>query len=587
MMRTEWNLDKLYLGFDSEDFQRDLQLFDQIVDEIVAMGDAYDNDEQKVEKLRNYILISQRLQTLADRLIGFASLRQATDSTNLEALKVMNRLQTKATQIKFVEAKFCKWVGKLPNLEATLQSDPLLQEHAFHFRELAMEAKRMLDDQTEALLAKLRQNGSMAWGRLQSLLTSTLSVTYEGKEMTLSEVRNLAYEPDPEVRKNAYLAELKAYEKIEKPIASAINSIKGEVNTLTEARGYKSALEESLTKSRIKETTLQSMIEAMEQFLPVFRSYLKRKAELLHHKNGLPFYDLFAPLGKTQKKFTIPEANAYILKNFRTFNTRLPEMVERAFTEGWVDYLPRKGKVGGAFCANLPSIKESRVLTNFDGAFGDVITLAHELGHAYHGETIFSESIINGEYPMPLAETASIFCETIVNQAAFKDASSKEEQIYLLEASLQDATQVIVDILSRFYFESALFSGRKHTLFDENELKDMMIEAQKKSYGDGLDPEFLHPYMWVCKSHYYSGYLSFYNWPYAFGLLFAKGLYAKYLQDQARFIPLYDELLSNTGKMSVEAVAKIAGIDVETPEFWHQSLGLLKNDIDLFLRLTR
>jgi pepF/M3 family oligoendopeptidase len=587
MMRTEWNLDKLYLGFDSEDFQRDLQLFDQIVDEIVAMGDAYDNDEQKVEKLRNYILISQRLQTLADRLIGFASLRQATDSTNLEALKVMNRLQTKATQIKFVEAKFCKWVGKLPNLEATLQSDPLLQEHAFHFRELAMEAKRMLDDQTEALLAKLRQNGSMAWGRLQSLLTSTLSVTYEGKEMTLSEVRNLAYEPDPEVRKNAYLAELKAYEKIEKPIASAINSIKGEVNTLTEARGYKSALEESLTKSRIKETTLQSMIEAMEKFLPVFRSYLKRKAELLHHKNGLPFYDLFAPLGKTQKKFTIPEANAYILKNFRTFNTRLPEMVERAFTEGWVDYLPRKGKVGGAFCANLPSIKESRVLTNFDGAFGDVITLAHELGHAYHGEAIFSESIINGEYPMPLAETASIFCETIVNQAAFKDASSKEEQIYLLEASLQDATQVIVDILSRFYFESALFSGRKHTVFDENELKDMMIEAQKKSYGDGLDPEFLHPYMWVCKSHYYSGYLSFYNWPYAFGLLFAKGLYAKYLQDQARFIPLYDELLSNTGKMSVEAVAKIAGIDVETPEFWHQSLGLLKNDIDLFLRLTR
>jgi oligoendopeptidase F len=262
-------------------------------------------------------------------------------------------------------------------------------------------------------------------------------------------------------------------------------------------------------------------------------------------------------------------------------------MVERAFTEGWVDYLPRKGKVGGAFCANLPSIKESRVLTNFDGAFGDVITLAHELGHAYHGEAIFSESIINGEYPMPLAETASIFCETIVNQAAFKDASSKEEQIYLLEASLQDATQVIVDILSRFYFESALFSGRKHTVFDENELKDMMIEAQKKSYGDGLDPEFLHPYMWVCKSHYYSGYLSFYNWPYAFGLLFAKGLYAKYLQDQARFIPLYDELLSNTGKMSVEAVAKIAGIDVETPEFWHQSLGLLKNDIDLFLRLTR
>ena len=328
------------------------------------------------------------------------------------------------------------------------------------------------------------------------------------------------------------------------------------------------------------------LIETMEAYLPVFRSYLKRKAKLLGHKNGLPFYDLFAPIGSASKTFSIPDANEYILKNFRTFNERLYQMAKKAFAEGWIDYLPRKGKVGGAFCANLHVIKESRVLTNFNGAFGDVITMAHELGHAYHGEAIFDESILNANYTMPVAETASTFCETIVNQAALKDATTKEERIYLLESSLQDATQVIVDILSRFYFEKALFEGRRQTLYDAEELKNMMLDAQKKSYGDGLDEGKLHPYMWLCKSHYYSGTLSYYNFPYAFGLLFAKGLYAKYLEDREVFVPMYDKLLAATGKNFVEDAAMIANIDVTDKVFWQGSLELLKADVDLFLKLT-
>jgi len=306
----------------------------------------------------------------------------------------------------------------------------------------------------------------------------------------------------------------------------------------------------------------------------------------LGHKNGLPFYDLFAPIGNVNKTFTVEEARDYIIYNFGTFSPRLREMAERAFHDGWIDFFPKKGKVGGAFCANIHSIKESRVLTNFKGSFGDVITLAHELGHAYHGENIFTESILNSEYTMPVAETASTFCETIVNKAALKDSTSKEEKIYLLESSIQDYTQVIVDILSRFYFEKSVFEGRKSTLFDENELKELMIDAQKRTYGDGLDSAQLHPYMWLCKSHYYSGGLSYYNFPYAFGLLFAKGLYSAYLKDKKNFVPLYDKLLSATGKNSVEDAAKIAGIDVSSKEFWISSLELLKSDIDDFLKLT-
>ena len=583
-MKTTWNLDKLYRSFEAPELQADLVKFDQMVDD--AKQVVFSGYEKKAHQLENYLHQSIEIQLIASKLFHFASLSQATDSTNVTAMKMMNRLHMKITELTIVESQFKKWLKDYPDIDQDIKRYPLLKEHEFFLKETIALASHLFDDATENLVAKLKQNGSVAWERLQSLLTSTVAVDLDGKEITLSEVRNMAYSPDPEVRKKAYEAELAAYQKIEKPIAYAINGIKGEVNTLIEARRYPSVLDYTLEQNRLRRETLDVMLETMEEYLPIFRLYLKRKAELLGHKQGLPFYDLFAPMGKASKTFTIPEANDYILKNFGTFSPRLYDMAYKAFHEGWIDYLPKKGKVGGAFCANLIPIKESRILSNFDGAFGDVITLSHELGHAYHGEAIFGESPLNTEYSMPVAETASTFCETIVNKAALNDASSADEKIFLLESSLQDSTQVIVDILSRFYFESALFEGRKSTLFDENELKAMMLDAQMRSYGDGLDPDKRHPYMWLCKSHYYSGNLSFYNFPYAFGMLFAKGLYAKYLEDKEAFVILYDELLASTGKTMAEDTAMIAGIDITKKEFWKGSMEILKEDIDLFLALT-
>ena len=582
-----WNLNKLYTSFEDEQLKKDTEHLFQLVDEEKASVTLLENYDNKEQKLVTMLQKQIELITLADRLFHFVSLEEATDSTNQTAIKLLNKLQVKITELTKAETKYKQWLRDYPNLQEDINQNPFLKEHEFHLLEQVSQASHMLDDATESLIATLKQTGSMSWGRLQSLLTSTLAVSYEGKEITLSEVRNLAYDPSQEVRRKAYEAEIKAYESIEKSIAFSLNSIKGEVNTISKLRGYASPLEQTLTQSRMQEKTLNAMLEAMNEYLPIFRDYLKRKATLLGHKNGLPFYDLFAPVGNIAKQFTIEEANEYILKNFKTFNNRLYEMAKKAFNEGWIDYLPKKGKVGGAFCANIHAIKESRVLTNFTGAFGDVITIAHELGHAYHGENIFTESILNADYTMPVAETASTFCETIVNKAALKDATSTEEKVYLLESSIQDYTQVIVDIMSRFLFEKSVFEGRETTVFDETELKDMMLDAQRKTYGDGLDKDYMHPYMWVCKSHYYSGGLSYYNFPYAFGLLFAKGLYAIYKENQTEFVKMYDLLLGATGKNFVEDAAMIAGIDITKKEFWEGSLALLKEDIDLFLELTK
>ena len=276
----------------------------------------------------------------------------------------------------------------------------------------------------------------------------------------------------------------------------------------------------------------------------------------------------------------------FIIEQFKTFSSRLSDFTQYAYDHQWLDVVPRSGKRGGAFCSNLHAIKESRILSNYNGSFSNLTTLAHELGHAYHGYNLIDESILNSRYPMPIAETASIFCETIVVNAAMKKVSD-EEKMAILEASISDAGQVIVDIYSRFVFESALFDKRKDTVLSVNDLKQLMIMAQKEAYGDGLDNDVLHPYMWINKPHYYSAGLNFYNFPYAFGLLFAKGLYAQYLVEGESFVKKYDDLLNATGKELIADVAKRVNIDVTKPDFFRQSLDLIVKDIHQFIQLSK
>ena len=338
----------------------------------------------------------------------------------------------------------------------------------------------------------------------------------------------------------------------------------------------------TLQQSHMKKETLDALLQAIREYLPAFHRYLRHKAKLLGHKDGLPWYDLFAPIGETSNQFTIEEAKDYLMKRFRSFSKDLADMVEEAFDHAWIDFYPRKGKVGGAFCENIPTIKQSRILMNFTGNFSDVVTLAHELGHAYHGMLIQDHLPLNRDYSMPVAETASTFNEAIVMEAAIKEADDREK-IALIEGQLQDVTQIICDIYSRYLIESAVFEKSKEGFLFADEISQIMLEAQKEAYGDGLDHKYLHPYMWVVKSHYYSENLSFYNFPYAFGGLFARGLYEKYKMEGEDFLPKYRALLNATTVMSVEDSAKQADIDLEDPQFWRTSLKAYETLIDDFI----
>lgn len=584
-----WSLDDLYTSFDSKEFKKDVEKIASSIEHIRSWSeDNFSTYENSKEKLEYYIKFKNELGDLMVKTRGYSALSLSVDVKNEKALKALESLENLSTMLAEPETKFKRWLLNMPDLEETIQSSSYLKEHEFFIKETIKEAMHLLSEKEEAIIAKMKNTGSEAWAKLHDLLTSTLlvdiNINGEKKELPLSVVRNMAYDKDPYIRKTAYFAELNSYKKIEDASAACLNGIKGEVLTVTELRKYSSSLEMTLQRSRMDFETLRAMLEAIEEYLPEFRRYLKEKAHLLGHKNGLPFYDLFAPVGKLDKKFTFDEAKEFIVENFNSFSEDLARFAKKAFENSWIDAEPREGKRGGAFCYNLHPIKQSRILANFDGSFSNVLTLAHELGHGYHGHLLANETLINSRYPMPIAETASIFNEHIIVNSALKTAS-KEEKLSIIENSLQRSTQTIVDIYSRFLFEDEVIKRRKGHSLSVEELKQIMIEAQKKTYGDGFDQNYLHPYMWINKPHYYDADLNYYNFPYAFGELFVKGLIYKYNQEGKKFVEEYKNLLSQTGKKNLFDLGKIVGFDLHSKDFWRKSLDVIKEEINQFISL--
>ena len=582
-MNEVWNLDPIYKGFDDPAFEADVakakELIGQYTDFMAGLG-----EKDPVDGLHGAIELEEVISQLIGKLASYASLRQSTNTRDPEAASQLGRLMAMYSALAAPEAAFKDWASKLPNLMELVEQDELLKEYRFMFSKIAESSRYLLAGRGEEIMARMRLSGGSAWSDLQGYLTSTVPVNYNGNTTNLSAIRNLAYDPDPAVRKAAYEAEIACYDRIKDAVAFALNSIKLETISDCKLRGYESPLARTLKHSDMKQETLDAMLSAMDEYLPKFWQYLKAKGKALGHENGLPWYDLFAPMGSTAQKYTTQEARDMLVSLFSTFDAELADMVATAFDNAWIDFYPRDGKSGGAFCAGVECLGESRILTNYDGMLTDVVTLAHELGHAFHNLCIKDHRPLNLDYSMPVAETASTFNECVVMAAAIREAKDDGERLALIESQLQDATQIICDIYSRFRFEAMVFENREEKFMNADALCDLMTTAQKQSYGDGLDHDCMHPYMWVCKGHYYGP--TFYNFPYAFGGLFARGLYAQYKEEGASFVPKYKKLLHTTPVATVEEVAKVADIDLTDRKFWCGALQTIADQIDLFCQLV-
>ena len=343
----------------------------------------------------------------------------------------------------------------------------------------------------------------------------------------------------------------------------------------------------AIDMAHIDRQTLEAMLGAMQDSFPMFRRYFNAKAKYLG-KEKLPWWDLYAPVGTIKSDFTFDEAKDLILTNFGRFSPRMEAFARNAFEHNWIDAEQRDGKRGGAFCMDVPGVGESRILSNFDGTFDQVSTLAHELGHGFHNDCAVKagKTEIQKFTPMTLAETASIMCETIVTSALMKEVKNPQEELAILESQLTGDAGVIVDIYSRYLFEKEVFERREKAELNADELCEIMLNAQLATYGDGLDERFLQKWMWTWKPHYYSGGLSFYNFPYAFGLLFATGLYAIYQKRGEPFVNDYIDLLASTGEAPAADLAARFGIDIRTRAFWEDSLKVSAKRVDRFCELV-
>ncbi|MGQ9547973.1 MAG: M3 family oligoendopeptidase, partial [Roseiflexus sp.] len=529
---------------------------------------------------------------LNDLLEQFSTLRAyvysfvATDSRNDQAQATFSLLMREGVRLTKLLRRLTAWLGGL-DVETLIRRSTVARNHAYLVHRATEEARHLMSPAEEELAAELDLSGGIAWARMYQNLTSQILVPIERDgqtiELPMSQVRNLARDPDRAVRRSAHEAELAAWERAALPLASALNSIKGQVLTLSRRRRWGSPLEASLFDNGIDRATLDAMMTVAREFFPDFRRYLRAKARLLGLER-LAWYDLFAPVGSGGRSWRFSDAGSFIVAQFTRYSPRMGDFAARAFRERWIDAEPRSGKVGGAFCMSLRS-DESRILLNHDSTADSMFTLAHELGHAYHNLNLAQQTMLNRDTPMTLAETASIFCETIVRNAALQDAG-RDEALEILEAFLSGACQVVVDITSRFLFETALFEQRATRDLSVAELCALMLDAQKQTYGDALDEHTLHPFMWAVKGHYYSSGFSFYNYPYMFGLLFGLGLYAIYQRASDAFQARYDDLLASTGLESPLELAARMGIDLRSPAFWRASLEIIRRDIDRFESLA-
>ena len=582
-MKTNWDLTVFYKDFDDPEFKDDLARLPKEIDAFTAAIAAPAEDE--VSKLVSLVHQEEALSCLFERLSMMIELNFAVDANNKLANAALAPLMRANMDSSLAANAFSRYLASLDNLDAIIDADDELKARAFALREAAEDAKHQLPEALEKPVLKMQLSGGEAFSHLRDKLDATLLVDYDGKQIPLSAVRALAYDGDADTRRRAYEAELASYKKIELPMSFCLNNIKAEGETMAALKGYKGVLDMALAHSRMDEKTLEAMWTAIREALPEVREYFKAKGRLLGHENGLPFYDLFAPVGQSTRTYTVEEARALLLDLFGKFCPEMGEMMRTAFDEGWIDMFPREGKSGGAFCSGYYAKNISRVMTNFAGSASDVSTLAHELGHAFNNRMLHHKPIMMTETPMPLAETASTFNETLLISQLLKTATP-EEELTLLDSCLTEQTQTMVDIYSRFLFEQKVVAAQADHALDVDELKETMLWAQEQSYGDGLDPEYRHPYMWACKSHYYSTGVHFYNFPYAFGGLFARGLYARYEKEGEAFVPVYCDLLSRFGSDTIANVTASVGIDVTTPDFWREAVESVLVQVRRFVELA-
>ena len=507
---------------------------------------------------------------------------------------VLGQVADLYSQIQQIETILTKKMVSLSDEEwSKLLEDDFLKEVSFALNERRDEGKRLLSEAEERIISELNKDGITAWGRLYDTVVSIMTIPFTDKdgktvELSVGQAMNRMYsDPDPEVRKQIFNNWEKAWEKYAPIFADTLNHLDGYRLTLQKLHNRKHFLEEPLEYNRMKEETLNAMWDAVAKNKKPFIDFLNQKAKVLGLEK-LGWQDVDAPVAIGDAKpprFTYDEACDFIIEHFSSFGPKLASFAKHALENRWVEAEDRPNKRPGGYCTQLPEFEEARIFMTFTGSASDMSTLAHELGHAFHSHVMKDLPMLNRDYAMNVAETASTFAETIIANATLANANTKEEKITLLNMKLENATAMFLNIHARFIFEKAFYEERMKGFVPVQRLNELMVNAQKEAYCDALAS--YHPHFWCSKLHFFISGLPFYNFPYTFGYLFSLGIYAEYLKNPEGFEEKYIGLLRDTGSMKVEDLAmKHLGVDLTKPDFWEGGIQIMAKEVEEFIRLT-
>lgn len=582
-----WDLEVFFKGgSSSEGFAAHLQEIENHI--ILFEKEVHNwqpvNDVSDVEKLSAHIALFEKTAKKLRQAGAFVSCLEAQNTSDKKA--GMHRAAITGLSAAFQSALTVfdgKLTGYKDEVWKELMAAEALSELAFVLTERREQAAEKLSEAEESLINALGVDGYHGWGQMYDVIVGTVKIAYNNELLSVGQAANLFSDPDRHVRKEVFAAWEKAWKEKEDYLAKTLNHLAGFRLNVYKKRGWDSPLKEPLAINRMEKETLDSMWEVISKAKQPFVKFLHKKAELLGLEK-LSWYDLDAPIGSAQSKVSYQEGAEFILKHFADFGKEKAAFAEMAFQDRWIEAEDRAGKKPGGFHTFFPESGQSRIFMTYSGTPSNISTLAHELGHGFHTYAMRDLHMLNRNYAMNVAETASTFAEMIVSDAAVKNASSKDEKLALLEDKIQRSVSLLMNIHARYIFETRFYEERKAGIVSAERLDELMLEAQKEAYGDALSE--YHPSFWSSKLHFYITGVPFYNFPYTFGYLFSLGIYAQALEEGSGYEEKYIALLKDSASMKVEDLAaKHLQADLAKPDFWEKAVEMCISDVEEFFSL--
>ena len=590
----KWDLDSIFPGGSaSTELNERLAQLERQIETYYEQINQWSFSSEDIDSLVTILALQEKVTNGFSQCNSYITALLSANVKDSDAKILSGKLYASLPRWQAADTILSKKFAEISDNEWThLIAQDQLAPIAFRMNEIRRDGARLLSENEEHIINTLSLDGLNAWSSHYDTIVASVTVPFEQEgeiiELSAGQAFNkMMGDPDPEVRKQLFIAWETAWQEKAPLFTDTLNHLDGFRLSTYKLHGTTDFLQKPLEYNRLKKETLDIMWETIQKNKQPLVDYLTRKANLFG-KEKMEWQDQDAPIilgDMKEKTFTFDEAAAFIIENFNKFSPKMAEFAQDAFNKSWIEAEDRPGKRPGGYCTELPETQESRIFMTYSNSVNEVATLAHELGHAFHSSTMWDLPALNREYAMNVAETASTFAELIVADATLKAATTKEEKINLLDTKLQNALAMFMNIHSRFIFENQFYTARQKGLVAEQEITDMMIEAQKEGYANALST--YHPYFWAAKLHFFIDDVPFYNFPYTFGYLFSLGIYAYANEQGSSFEQEYIDLLRDTASMTTEELAqKHLGVDLTKPDFWQAGINMVLEDIQNFMELT-